>query len=514
MKPELRRYAPVGLLVALLAIVAAAVFYILYREFNLQVKISLGIFILGLAAFAFLDPDRVRISFTGRQARYGSNALVLTLAFVGVLVVVNYLFYTNSKQWDLTQDKSFTLSTETLDALKGLKEPVKATAFFSTQISSETADLLLNQYKVHSDGNFTYEFVDPYNEPVLAETAKITRDGTIALSMGGNQELVTSATEQEMTNALLRLLNPERSKIYFLTGHGERQLTGSDQTGLAGIKRVLEGKNYQIEPLNLLASNTIPTDAEVIVIAGPQKPVSTAEVELLKQFLANDGILIVAEEPPIMTDFGEEADHLAEYLAQSWGIVLGNNFVVDQTSNTPSVAIGADWGSHAIVQKLAGNAVVFPSARSVSIEMVEGISQVKLVSTMAQAWGETDVEALKGNGQVQPDEEVDLIGPITLAVAAENLSGQGKVVVFGDVDFMSDAYFAYYVNSDLIVNTVDWAAGKEDLISLTPKETTSRTVIPPQKVTMNLIMLGLIGVIPGVPLILGVITWIQRRRRG
>ena len=124
MKPELRRYAPVGLLVALLAIVAAAVFYILYREFNLQVKISLGIFILGLAAFAFLDPDRVRISFTGRQARYGSNALVLTLAFVGVLVVVNYLFYTNSKQWDLTQDKSFTLSTETLDALKGLKEPV------------------------------------------------------------------------------------------------------------------------------------------------------------------------------------------------------------------------------------------------------------------------------------------------------------------------------------------------------------------------------------------------------
>lgn len=514
MKPEWRRYAPVGLLVSLLAVVAAAVFYILYREFNLQIQISLALFVLGLAAFALLDPDRVRISISGRQARYGSNALVLTLAFVGVLVVINYLVYQASQRWDLTEDKEFTLSVETLDALKGLEEPVHAKAFFSTNVSSEQAEKVLQQYRTNSNGKFTYEFIDPYDNPVAAEEAKITRDGTIMLSMSGNNELVTSTTEQEMTNGLLRLLNPERRKIYFLTGHGEYLLDQSGEKGLALVKRTLEGKNYQVEALNLLASNQIPADAEVIVVAGPQKPVSAAEVELLKQFLAGGGVLMVAEEPPVMTQFGDEADPLADYLAQSWGLSLGNNFVVDQNSQTPSVAIGANWGSHVIVQKLKGLVAVFPSSRSVSLSSVEGISQVELVSTLPQAWGETDIEALKGNGQVQPDADVDLIGPITLAAVAENLAGQGKVVVFGDVDFLSDSFFGYYANSDLIVNALDWAAGKEDLISLTPKDSTARTVIPPQKLTMNMLLLGLIIVMPGVPLVLGVVTWISRRRRG
>jgi ABC-type uncharacterized transport system involved in gliding motility auxiliary subunit len=514
MKPEWRRYAPVGLLVSLLAAVATAVFYFLYREFNLLVQISLALTILGLAVFAFLDPDRVRISLTGRQARYGSNALVLTLAFVGILVVINYFVYQNSKRWDLTQDKTFTLSTETLDALKSLPEPVKATGFFSAQVSSTTAKELLDQYKFNSDGKFTYEFVDPYNNPVAAETAKITRDGTIVLALGANQELITTVSEQEITNGLVRLMNPERRKIYFLTGHGERSLDQSDQQGLSQIKRSLEGKNYLVESLNLLASNTIPDDAKVIVVAGPVKPVSAGEVDLLGQWVAKGGSLIIAEEPPVMTQFGTDPDPLADYLAQTWGILLGNDFVIDQSSNQPSVAIGANWGSHAIVQKLTGMVAVMPSARSISIQKVDGVTQANLVSTFSQAWGETDVEALKGQGSVAPDAGVDAIGPLTLAVAAESLNGTGKVVVFGDVDFVSDGFFTAYANSDLFINSVDWSAGKADLISLTPKDSTSRTMIAPQKLTLNLLLLGLVIVLPGVPLILGIVIWIQRRRRG
>jgi ABC-type uncharacterized transport system involved in gliding motility auxiliary subunit len=266
--------------------------------------------------------------------------------------------------------------------------------------------------------------------------------------------------------------------------------------------------------LNLLASNTIPDDAKVIVVAGPVKPVSAGEVDLLGQWVAKGGSLIIAEEPPVMTQFGTDPDPLADYLAQTWGILLGNDFVIDQSSNQPSVAIGANWGSHAIVQKLTGMVAVMPSARSISIQKVDGVTQANLVSTFSQAWGETDVEALKGQGSVAPDAGVDAIGPLTLAVAAESLNGTGKVVVFGDVDFVSDGFFTAYANSDLFINSVDWSAGKADLISLTPKDSTSRTMIAPQKLTLNLLLLGLVIVLPGVPLILGIVIWIQRRRRG
>ncbi len=514
MKPEWRPYAPLGLVLAILAAVAAAVIYILYREINLWVQISLGLIVVGLAFFALLDPNRVRVGLSGRQARYGSNALVLTLAFLGILIVVNYVVFQNSKRWDLTEDREFTLSKETIDILKNLPQPVTATAFFSSNVSSQRAQELLDQFRFNSDGKMTFQFIDPYQDAIAAEMAKITRDGTIVLSMGGNQEQVTSVTEQEMANALVRLMNPDQRKVYFLTGHGERSLQASGQEGLSQYVRLLEGKNYAVDSLNLLASPVIPEDAKVIVVAGPQKPLSSEEVELLRQFVDRGGALIVAQDPVIMTQFEDLPDPMADYLAETWGIILGNDFVIDQSSNRPTVAVGAKWGNHSIVTPLSGFAAIFPNARSVSAgEAPSGITLSVLVSTMNSAWGETDMEALKAQEQVAPDPGVDLVGSVPLAVAGENFQTGAKVVVFGDADFLVDGFFVQYANSDLAVNSVDWAAGKEDLISLTPKSSTARTILPPQKLTMNLLFLGVIVVLPGVPLILGIVVWVQRRRR-
>ena len=99
MKTSWRRFAPLGLYLALVAALAAVVIYILQRQWNLYLQIALGLILVGLALFAILDPERVRQALTGRQARYGSNALVMTLAFLGILVVVNYLVYPLAAWW-------------------------------------------------------------------------------------------------------------------------------------------------------------------------------------------------------------------------------------------------------------------------------------------------------------------------------------------------------------------------------------------------------------------------------
>ena len=64
------------------------------------------------------------------------------------------------------------------------------------------------------------------------------------------------------------------------------------------------------------------------------------------------------------------------------------------------------------------------------------------------------------------------------------------------------------------MNAVDWAAGEEELISLTPKETTQRLLLPPQQTTLNLILLGTVFILPGLTLVAGVFNWLQKRRRG
>lgn len=99
MGTQFRRFAPLGLYLSLLALLATTGFYFVQRQWNLYIQIGLGLFIIGLALFAILDPERVRVALTGRQARYGSNVLVMTVAFLGILLVVNYLVYQNPQRW-------------------------------------------------------------------------------------------------------------------------------------------------------------------------------------------------------------------------------------------------------------------------------------------------------------------------------------------------------------------------------------------------------------------------------
>lgn len=521
MKPEWRRFAPIGKYLAIVAFIATIITLLIFREWGLPVQISLALTIIGLALYAILAPENVRAALTGRQARFGSNLLLLSLAVVGIVVVLNYFFYQNAKRWDLTEDKSFTLAQETLDTLNSLPEPVLAIGFFTNRTSPQQAREMLDQYKFYSNGKFDYKFIDPETDPVAAEEAKITRDGTVVLKAGNRQEAVTFVSEQELTGALVRLMAGEQKSVYFLTGHGEKSPDGSGEQALSYVKRTLESKNYAIKSLNLLADRQVPEDAKVVVIAGPRKPLSEDEIGYLSLYVSNGGALVVMEDPTLVTDFEDLPDPLAKYLTETWGLTLGNDFVLDTTSNPATVAVGGNWGDHQITTRLQGYVTVMFTARSVSLlEAAEGVSQAEIVSTSSRAWAETDLVALKealGGGSsegIKPDEGVDISGPVLLGAVAENFESNGRVVVFGDSDFASDGLFAQYGNGDLITNSIDWAAGQENLISLTPKDTTQRLLLPPQKVVLNVLFIGTVLVIPGLLLIVGVVVWIRRRRKG
>ncbi len=227
MNPRWHRFAPVGLYLSGLAVLVSAGLYIVFHRFDLYLEISLGFIVIGLAIFILLDPERTRVALTGRQARYGSNALVLVLAVIGILVVVNYLVYKNPYRWDLTQDKEHTLAPETINTLKALPQPVMAEAFYPSYIPSDTAKNLLDNYKLNGNGKFDYRFIDPNVDIAAATAANITKDGTIVLTMGSRKEQVTAVDEQDLTSTLLRLINPGERDVYFLVGHGEFDTTAS-----------------------------------------------------------------------------------------------------------------------------------------------------------------------------------------------------------------------------------------------------------------------------------------------
>ncbi|MFZ6027536.1 MAG: GldG family protein [Chloroflexota bacterium] len=544
MKSEWRRFAPLGLLVAGSAAVTAFVLYVVYRNLTgLPFLISAGVALIGLAVFALLDPERVRVIITGRQARYGSTVFVQAVAFIGIVVVVNILvfklanLYPEKTKVDLTETKSNTLAPETIDTLAGLPEPVKALGFYSQQSAGgrENADALLRRYVENSKGLFTYEFLDPDTNLQAVKDAGIPqgKDGVISLQMGTRREIVDYASEQALTSALVKLMAGEQRVVYFLTGHGEHNPEDSGDVAYSDAKSALENKNYIVKVLNLRTDTAIPEDAAAIVVGGPVKPLADQEVQMLSDYVARGGALLVLQDPLIQTEFGDAADPLGAYLSQTWGITYGNDFVVQVATNQASPYVtGVELASHAIVSTaLVNNPPFFVAAQSIQAsEAFSNVVTTELVKSTpfydncypSCSWSSTDPENISAwlsggaGGPSNPTPE-DLLGPVTVGVSAQMNGSEARLVVFGDSDFAVNAFFNSYGNSDLFVNSVDWAVGQEDLISLTPKDTVTRTLnVQPQNLAVvnNGLFLGLVVGLPGLVLLAGVANWLIRRRRG
>jgi ABC-type uncharacterized transport system involved in gliding motility auxiliary subunit len=523
------KYAGISLIVSLIALVATALIGLVKGAMalglftpenpdtiNLALTISASLTVLGLAVYTMLAPDTVRQFLSGRQARYGSNAILMALAFAGFVIVANYLAMNNPKILaDLTEDKANTLAPEMITALKSLPEKMTATAFFS-QNPKDSAQQLLENMKSNSQGNFDYRFVDPVANPLEAKTYGVTGDGKIVLEMSGRREIAAYADEAEILRAMNRVLNPENRTVYFLIGHGERDTNGNSQESMSRAREILENKNYTVKTLNLSAENAVPADALAVIIAGPSKPVSKNEVSLLNDYVSRGGALVVMEDPIPMTDFGDSPDPLADSLERVWGILLRNDIVIDTNGNPVTEAVANMYNpDHPITRSMNNIIAKFPFARGIDLTASpEGVNQTVLVQTVDQAWGETDFVKFEKDGQVGYNNGVDFPGPVTLVASGESTAGNGRVVVFGNSAFATDQTFDTYGNGDLFINAVDWAAGNENPVDITIRPTTQRNFNPPGQIPWIAIILGSVCIIPSLVLAAGIAAWIARRRRG
>jgi ABC-type uncharacterized transport system involved in gliding motility auxiliary subunit len=519
MSNELRiRLAPAFYALAAIFLLGCGAWYVVNRQFDVFEKVGLALVVLSLAAAVLLDPERLRRALGGRQVRYGSNAVLVSVATLGILVVVNYLGYTNPKQWDLTEDRQFSLAPETKLLLSQLNTAVTIKGFYTGNNSTARDDIrpLLEQYRIDSKGKVTYQFIDPLSNPIAADQYGVTRDGSLVVIIGQASEVLSASTEQEISGAIIRLSNPEQRKVYFLSGEGEHDIQSSDTAGYSQLRSALQSKNYRVEALNLLETPSIPKDALELVVAGPTVPLNADEVKLIGDYIGAGGALVYLAEPTVsMKSSTAQDDPMVDYLAANWGLQLQNDVVVDLGSSLPFAGIAVSYGSHPITARLGNMATVFPSARSLTINPVDDpdITQTALASTGSNSWGETDLAAVESQTQIQFDQGKDFAGPLTLVAAAEDAKSKARLVVFGDSDLASDANFFVVGNGDLVVNSIDWAAGQEQLIDLTPKNSTSRFVNPPSARSAGLIFLLTVIVMPLGVVGIGLGTWWSRRKQ-
>src|SRR5688572_26941630 len=474
--------------------------------------------------------------FRRRNARYGAIASVSVLVVLGILVAVNYVSAKQNKRWDLTSNRQYTLSEQTVKLLRELKTPVKFVVF-ETDAEVDRIRVRLNEFAYQS-GQVSVEYLDPDKRPVPAKEYEIQSYGTVVVEHMGRRERVVVAqgqapSEQDLTSALVKVLNPTEKRVYFLAGHGEKDPANTERGGYSAIIDSLRQDNFQWEKLIIAQTNAIPDNATVLILAGPKTDLLEGEATLIRQYLSTrNGKLLLLLDPP--QDFKKPVPlPQIDALVREWGINATSSVVIDASGLTKIATIpvaAPPYPDHAITSRFQ-LITMFPVARAVVPAMGAPSDRTaqSFVQTAQRAWAEADLATLDPpDANLGPDpEKGDITGPVSLAAAVavpakvdpaaqkngeEQRPPETRVAVIGDSDFIANAYLGIEGNRDLFLNTLNWLAQQESLIAIRPKEASNRPLTITANYAMGILWMSLV-IVPALVLGAGVFTWWRRRER-
>jgi ABC-type uncharacterized transport system involved in gliding motility auxiliary subunit len=469
--------------------------------------------------------------FGGRNARYGTLSGISVLVGLGILVAVNYVSVKQNKRWDLTANQQFSLSDQTAKLLADLKSPVKFLAF-DRSADLERFRTRLASYE-YASKQVSTEYVDVDKYPARAKDYEIQQYGTVVVEYMGRKERATSDSEQDLTNALIKVLNPTKKKIYFLSGHGEKDPASpsSEPTGFNEVATALRLDNYEFDKLVLAQTTEVPADATIVVLAGPKTDLLETEVPRLEAYLAKAGKLLVLLDPPDDLKTVNKTPRLTGLLA-AWGFKATDTVVVDLSgrSNVATVAVVAPpYPAHKITEGF-NLLTVFPLARAITAETGagEGRTPQPFLQTHQRSWAEATLTQLRDPNQLKPEEaNGDILGPVTIGMAVAVPSKppappaadaktdqppppETRVVVIGDSDFASNSALGGEGNRDLFMNTLSWLSQQENLISIRPREASDRRLTLTASQITGMFVLS-VFLLPGAVFGAGVYTWWRRR---
>ncbi len=447
---------------------------------------------------------------------------------LATLALLNLLSYRHYWRFDTTASGRFTLSPQTIKILEALPAKLQMTLFDKpSTVDRKDAEDLMSEYRYYSRLVET-RLVDPDQEPREAKHYNVQTYGTLVLEYQGRQEKLEQVTEELLTNAIVKITRTEKKKIYFLEGHGEKDIETHTKEGYPVLVEALEKQNYQVEKLLLMRAASVPEDCAVLVLAGPQKPLLEVEEQQLDIYLKRGGSALFLLDPP-------PGIGLTSFL-DKWGIKVGTDIVVDKLSRI----FGGDYFMPVITEYLDhpitkgfNTASFLPVTRTITpaSKPPASITVLPLAKTSQGSWAETRLEEQK----CEYNEGEDRMGPLDVAVVATmTITGEtitpdatsttetepsakkkekmARLVVVGDSDFASNTYLNLSGNRDLILNIISWLAQEEGLISIRPRDEVPRVVTLTEAQIKGLFYLTVL-ILPGLFLVIGSLVWLRRRYR-
>ncbi|NOQ89164.1 MAG: hypothetical protein GQ550_09590 [Gammaproteobacteria bacterium] len=439
--------------------------------------------------------------------------LLLFISSIGMLAwITNHYSY----QFDLTANKRHSLSSNSVDLLNTLDKPVTVHAYSNDDVTKQAIQEIITRYqRIKSDFKLRLLNPDIDIDQIQKDGVVMNKPFAFVIYYNNRMELIDSLSEQEISNALLRLNRRDNQQLVFLTGHGERDINGSDNRAYTSLNKQLTDMGFNLQTIDLL-ENTLPENTKLLVIAAPSNKYLPGETEHIENYIDSGGNLLWLSDPGKLYGLDKIASSLGLQLQD--GVIIDNNPELRKTLNIqhPGIIPVTEYFPHIITNTIRYN-TLFTLARGISPltneDTVNNWQTEALFNSTGKSWTET------GGLQEEMDfnsASGDVAGPITIAVALhrvkEKQTGSQRMVVIGDSDFLSDTYIGAGANLNLGLNIFNWLIGDDDFISIevTPAADTKLSLNDTQLVFIGF---GFFLVIPLFLLLIGFRIWYVRKNR-
>lgn len=492
---------------------------------------------------------------------YGLNTAIASLAIL-VMCITTYAFVKRMDiSVDLTQEGRRELAPQTRLVLESMTKPVEVYCIFvktgdnRSIIAQDKTIRFLQQCQKYTN-NITITILDPQKDLVQMQVLNAVRISNVGLiilkSETGQKEIPLSHVnarleERDFTNALINVSRNEIPKVYFLDGHGGRDIDDKDQTtGGHLLKNLLLHEAYEVEKL-LLSQDapSIPGDASILIINNYTNDFARYEIAALDQFIQDGGRLLVFINPSVKLDQGiASEEQLRPWLLAKFGIDYLEDIIITPVGDSYDVraTLASDFSLLTDEEDPWPNAVEFrgsfhashPITRNIDVRidmqqlrtvqltdpLPERVTGTTLLRTIPGSWGETDIQALMDeHGIAQDPFEAQGPNPVAVAVTVhterttmgDTRAEDARIVAIGDADSTSNQLLGYTGTADLILNSVAWLAESEDLIAIRPRGSEGQVLSVTVAEQRGVVWISVLGTLQVIVLI-GILTFLYRRR--
>ena len=482
--------------------------------------------------------------FKSRKFRQGSAATAITVLVIALIVIVNMVVSLLTERFslrlDLTGEKFFTLSQESLEFLSHVEKDVDVFVLddevrFMARGNYYKQALEVIQRYASASPRIRVSFVDIVKDPSFPNRYPdlVINTGNILVDCGGQATVLTaynlfntqmdetgrtgivsSKAEQAFSSAILNVTSDKRFTAVILSGHNE-----SNTTDFANLLRT---NNFDVLEQNLMTEAEINPEAVIAVLCAPTRDITEAEAVKIDTFLNNNNkmgktLFYMASS----TQAGPMP--VLDGLLEDWGLKIDSGIIYETSQgnlfdyNIYSVLAGyseTEYSANVVAKNLP---MALANARPIAY-LFEDRGMYSTVPLLHFSTSSGIRPATAPNGWVPSAGAVS--GPHGAMGMSQMYRYEGVVpmvstILLAGTDLIIDPAILgspNLANSEYLLGVLNTLIGREEIVQIQNKSlgSTEISITPVQ----TLVISGILTIVfPLLVLICGIVLWLLRRHK-